>query len=911
MRIWSKFRFLFRKSKLDAEMAEEMRLHLEMQAERNRAAGLSDDEARFTAQREFGNVGVIQQQARERRGWVWLEQGLQDLRFAARGLRKSRVFSVVVILTLGLGIAANTAVFTVIDALLLRPLPIADPGRFIVLAAGGPVGTNQSFPYPLFDKEGSNKAFPYSFYEAFRDHAAALTEVVAAGGWTMLRPMVASGIGATETETITVEEVSGNYFPALGLPALLGRPLAVQDDLPGNAQPVAVVSREFWQRRFNSDPAIIGKTVRIDNVSLTIVGVMARGFRGVQVGVKTDLWFPIQLSPVIDGNMPWGQDALKPDSATWIHILGRLRTGVSVRQATAELDGLYQNKLAEMDPRRKTPANSPERVGLLEQNIEVISAGAGYGGIRPYYQKPAFALMILVGIMQLVACANVAGLLLARGAAREREFALRAALGAGRGRLLAQLLTESLLLAVISGLLGILLAEGATRVLTRYFGDLELWADGRVLFFALGTTFVTGIIFGLVPALRLSRRELSAALKNRGGAASQRMNLALVVTQIAFAFVLVAAAGLFIRTFQTLASLETGFQRQQRQLFDLNVAPEIKPEARTALYRRLATAIEALPGVQSASYYQGIDLLGDTAFVQDFAVAGYVPARDEILTAALVQVGPRFFETMGIPLLHGRDFGINDDLDMSHDVPALVISEWSARRLFGDSDPLGKRIKLAGQQEFEVVGVAKDVKYGQLREAPRFVFYLPARVSRNALRMSFVLKTAGNPEALVGGLRAAVQQVDARAEMSGFRTIDEKLRHAVLRERLTAHVAGFFGVLALVLSAMGLFGLMAYNVNRRSREIGIRMALGAPAEGILRLVLRQGFVRGLLGCALGLAGAILGTRFIAGLLYGVPSVDLLTFAGTAALLLVVAILACWLPARRAAKVDPVVALRAE
>ena len=910
--LFSRLRAVFSKPALDGDFNEELAQHLEAATEDNIRSGMAPEEAARRARIALGGVEQARELHRDARGLPWLEDLARDVRFALRALRKNPVFTVVVVLTLGLGIGASTAVFTVINALLLRPLPIDEPGQLVLLEATGSVGNNPytlPFPYPLFDRAGHNKTFPYPFFELFSDRARSLSDVVAVSGWRTERPMVAAGFGATESESVTAEEVSGNYFAALGVSAALGRTIKREDDQPANTEPVAVVSHEFWQHRFNSDPAVIGKTVRIDNVTVTIVGVMPRGFCGVQVGTRTDLWFPVQLSLLLDGNMPWGREALKTETTPWIHILGRLRPGVSPTQAATELDALFQTKLGELDPRRKTPTGSPERSGLLEQKLAVVPAGTGYAGARAAFLQPAEVLMILVGIMQLVVCANVAGLLLARGAAREREFALRSALGASRRRLIRQLLTESLLLAAVAGVLGLLLAGVTTRLLTGAVGDLELGTDRRVLLFSLTTTVISGVFFGAVPALRLSRREMAAGMKNPGAGRS-RWNGALVVTQIAFAFVLIAAAGLFVRTFRNLASVETGFQRQHRQLFDLHIAPECPPLQRAPHYRRLAEAMEVLPGVESVTYYQGLDLLGDTAYVLDFSVADYVPAGGEDLTASLVLVGPRFFETMGIPLSRGRDFGLRDALVMSNNLPAIVISEWSSHRLFGNADPIGKRIKLVGQ-DFDVVGVARDVKYGQLREAPRFVFYQPVAVSPNALRVTFAVKTTANPPALAGGLRSAVRQVDAGAQISGLRTIDETLTRALNGERRTAQLAGFFGALALLLSGMGLFGLMAYQVSHRTREIGIRMALGAPVGTILRLVVRYGLVLGLLGCAAGLAAAAACTRFIASLLYGVTGVDGPTFAGTAVLLLTVALVACLLPARRAAKVDPIIALRAE
>ncbi len=904
-----KLKSIFQRRRIEADMAEEMRLHLELQTEVNLKAGMPPDEARYAAQRQFGNVASIQEQARDQRGWVWLESVGRDIRFAVRSLWKTPGFSLVVILTLALGIGTNTAVFSVVDALLLRALPIKEPERLVVLAATGPVNTGRDFPYPLFDQEGHNLAFPFAFYEQFRDQSRSLTDVAAVSGWVLVRPMVATGYGSTETESVEVEEVSGNYFSTLGVATVFGRTFSMEDDQPGKAAPVTVISYDFWHQRFGADPAVIGKILHIDNVAVTIVGVMASGFNGAQVGTRAKLWLPIQLSSVIDGNIPWGREAVKSWTTPWLHVLGRLRPGVSRDQAAAELDLLFQAKLAQMDPRRNGPLTSKERQNLINEKIEVSPASTGYAGVRPNYEKPASVLMLLVVVMQFVVCANVAGLLLARGAARQREFALRAALGASRSRLVRQMLTESGLLALLAGLFGFLLAQGGTRLLASSVGGLELWADRRMLFFALLATVASGVFFGLVPALRLSRRELTDGIKEQSGLGRQRLNLALIVLQISFAFLLLTVAGLFVRTLHKLSTADTGYQRQHRLLFDLNVAPDYDGAQRRTLYQRLSAAIEALPGVDSASVYQGIGLLGDTAYALEFSVAGDVTHHSEPMVASIALVGPRFFETMGLPLLRGRDFDFRDGTAKSHGVPALIISEWSARKLFGESDPLGRRIKL--ESEYEIVGVSKDAKYEKLREESLFVFYCPMVERPNSFRVTFVVKTAGVPATLSTSLQNTARAIDAQAQLSGLRTIEEKMDSAVERERLAARLAVFFSLFALILSAMGLFGLLSYHVSRRTREIGIRMALGAPARGIVLLVIRQGVSLGLIGCTVGVFAAFATTHYVASLLYGVTNFDLPAFASATILLLLLAALACWLPARRAAKVDPVVALRAE
>jgi predicted permease len=931
-----RFASLFRRRRLEREMAEEMAAHLEMQAEANRARGMDADEARYAAQRQFGGVAQVQERCREQRGWLWLENLGRDLRLAARMLARSPGFAATAILTLACGIGATTAVFSGVDALLFRSLPLRAPGDLVVAAAtGAGVGTRE-FPYPLFDNSGTNLPFPYAFYTRLREGGAALEDVAAVTGWPMQRAVVAADFGGTEPVSAVVEEVSGNYFALLGVPLALGRGLTEEDDRPGDVAPVAVVSHDFWRLRLGADPAAVGKTVRLDGMPVTIVGVAARGFAGAQVGLRCDLWFPLRRGGVLDVNMPWGPQALQNERQPLVHILGRLRTGVPRRQAAAELDGAFQNKLAELDPRRQLAATSPEREKLLEQHLALLPAGSGYGGLRASLRTRLVVLMALVGVLQLAACLNVAGLLLARGAAREREFAVRAALGASRSRVLGQLLTECLLLAAVAGALGLALAVAAARFLQDGAPGLQLAIDARVVFFALGTTLCTAFAAGLVPAWRLSRRGLDGGMRAMRPARS-RLNAALVVAQIGFAFVLLAVAGLFGRTLRNVATADTGFEQPNRLLFDVGLSPEIEPPQRAQTYQRIAANLAGLAGVESATYYQGISLLGDTAFALDFDAPGVEAPPGPPRRASLVHVGPRFFETMGVPLLRGRDFGRRDEgamaagapaaaSDAVHEadyarrkpvvktggaVPALVIGEWGARQLFGDSDPIGRQVRLNGQWPFEIVGVAKDVKYGGMRDEPRFIFFMATSVTPNAMRVTFAVRTAGTPAALAAGLRTAVQQIDGRAQLSGFRTVADRLADATAQERFTARLAGFFGAFALALSGLGLFGLMSYTVSRRTREFGVRLALGAPLRGILQMVVRESLLLCVVGCGFGVLAALGLARTIAGMLYGVTAEDPLTYALAGGTLLAVAGLACVWPALRAARVDPVEALRAE
>ena len=455
------------------------------------------------------------------------------------------------------------------------------------------------------------------------------------------------------------------------------------------------------------------------------------------MGIKPSLWYPIQLSPLLDGNLPWSKWAIK-STLPWINILGRLRPGMSRKNAAAELDLIFQQKLAEMDPRRIGFTKGKKPQDLLEQKIVLEKAGTGYAGLRSVYRGPIYLLMATVGLMQLIACATVGGLLLARGAARRYEFVLRSALGASRSRLIGQLMAESLLLSVLSGIGGFIMAEAGIRFLASYVGGIDLWVDWRVLVFVMATTVLTGVGFGLAPAVRLSSPQLTDSLKDRRTGGGQRLIFSLVVFQIGFAFLLLSVAGLFARTLRNVTAIDTGFQRQRRQLFELSVPSSYQPDRRLSLNRRIEAAIGALPGVESVSSYQGLNVLGEIAIVEPFTVSGYIPSRDEELNAGIAVIGPGFFRTMGIPLLRGRDFGSKDEDTPSNEIPAIVISEWSSKKLFGSADPIGKRIKL--DKEFEIVGIVKDIKFSGLKEAPNFEFYLSQTQRTLSFRMTFVVR---------------------------------------------------------------------------------------------------------------------------------------------------------------------------
>jgi predicted permease len=831
---------------------------------------------------------------------------MNDLRFACRQLSKNRGFTTVAVLTLALAIGANTAIFTLLNALLLRPLPGAkDPQQFVLVTDRG----SASFGYPL--------------YEQFRDENHSFAGMFAADGIGKRRLALTEAVGA-EAEPVWAQAVSGNFFAVLGVSAVCGRMLTPDDDQPGNPQAVAVLSHGFWQRRFGLDPAVVGKRFTLDEVSFTVAGVAPRGFGGFEVGKSPDLWWPIQMYPQVVGRN--GGELLADKGSWWLRVMGRLKPDVPVAQARAELDVIFQRLLREQAVQYKLTGK--ERQQFLARGIELEAGGAGYTGLRKTFEKPLRILTAVTGLVLLVACANLAGLLLARGAARQREFSVRAALGASRGVLVRQLVTESLLLAAMGGVLGLLLAQWGVRLLATYIpghGEtvrLALTPDLRILGFTFAISALTGLLFGLIPAWRGTRLDLVAALKEPAGSVlhrepGQRWNQGLVVAQIALSCCLLIGAGLFVRTVQRLKALEVGFNREHLLAFSLDTGKGYDTARRANLYHEVLRRVEALPGVRTASY-SSIQSMSGSEWgwgPGKVALEGSDTSAEAGVDVRGTGVGPRYFETMGIPVLQGRAFGPQDatlygaGLTNQATRP-IILDQASARKLFGEENAVGKLLRPIGRNwpPLEVIGVVGNVIHKGLRKGVRISIY-GLEVQRPG--PFFFVRTIGSPATMLGGIRQIVRKLDPQVEVAGLRTMDELVEQQLLRERTLSELASFLSLLALVLACLGLYGILSYGVVRRTREIGVRMALGAQTRDVLALVIRQGMVLTLAGCALGLALAMGMTRLVSSLLYGVTATDPFTFAFTTGLLGMVALAACWIPARRASRVDPMVALRYE
>src|ERR1044071_6947042 len=677
---------------------------------------------------------------------------------------------------------------------------------------------------------------------------------------------------------------------------------------------------EFFQRAGGG--AIVGLSVRLQNLPVTIVGVMPPDFVGFEADVKPDVWWPLQLVSQLEarGQTPLGE------GVSWLVLFGRLRDGISRELAQADVSVFFRRQLE--DQVAKNP-NRPqaERERILGQTLELLPGAAGFVGARSEFRQPLIVLMAAVGVVLLIACTNVAGLLLARGVARQREFAVRAALGAGRGRIIRQLVTESVLLALMGGAAGLIFAWWGTAFLSHFLAQssapVPLTPDGRALVFTLGVSLATGAVFGFAPAWRSSRLDLLTAIKNQGnappGLARARLQPMLVSAQVALAVLLLAGAGLFVRALGNLRAVEFGFHRDNLVCLSLDSGRARRDSAeQELLLRRLLAELETMPGVRGVSI-GGAGLLTGNGISMDVAVEGYSPVPDEEMRVSAVLAGPRFFETLRAPLLRGREFAPADEpppapAGKPTHATVAIIGEGMARRFFGDADPVGKRFTVDGAEKvvLEIVGVAKDTRYSpNLRAQIPLEFYVPFFGSGIRMPPTFYLRTTQPAAALGDEIHRILARTEPQLKIRDLRSMDEVIDRLLLRERIIAQLVGFFSVVALLLACLGLYGILSFGVAQRTREIGVRMALGATLPSVIALVIGQGLRLVLLGGAVGVAAAFVATRFVAALLYGVTPSDPITFATVVGVLVAAGVLASGLPARRAAKVDPMEALRYE
>jgi predicted permease len=885
-----RLRGLFLKRRLEQELEDEIRSHLDLQIEDNLQRGMSPNEARYEALRKFGGVEQVKESYRDRRNLPAVDSTLQDLRYGLRILLKHRGFTAVAVLSLALGIGANTAIFSLIDAVLLKMLPVERPEQLYFIKNVGPRRPDGGAP-------------PYPCFERFRDQNHSFTGLAA-----FAQRDIRVNIDG-QREEVTGQFVSGNYFSLLGVSPLLGRALSPADDAtPEKGGPdgyVAVISHNFWARRFGRNPDVIGKVIHVGNDPVTIIGVTPPEFYGLIPGAEIDISLPTMFQ---------GARLLADKSSWWFNAVGRLRPGASVEQARAELDAIFQPFMDETSISAETRRDAFAR-------IDLAPASKGLDTLRRQFSRPLQALMVIVALVLLIACANVANLLLARAEGRRKEFAVRLALGASRLRLLRQMLTESLLLVSFGGLLGLLFAHWGGAFLTGFFGagqnrlSVNLALDHRVLLFTGAVALLTGLIFGLAPALRATRIDPNPALKDSSSASSRsrsRFGRSLVIAQAALCLLLLVGAGLFLQTLRNLKNVDAGFRREGVMTIRVNPGAAVYQGEKLAnLWKDILARVERLPGARSASLSSLYPLDGNDRGVR-VDVAGFTPSFERDKDIRLNQVSPGFFQTFGIGLLQGRAFTEGDN----ETAPKVaLLNETAARFYFGDRSPIGGQLSFkrgATVAQYQVVGVVRDSRYQSLREPDTRLVYLPMLQSLDQMgRLVLAVYGDGRTADLINATRNELLAAGPDILLTNITTLNEQVDQSLLRERLVASLALFFGLLALLLAAIGLYGVLSYEVARRTNEIGIRMALGASANRIVRSVMRETALWVTLGAGIGLGAALATTRWLESLLFGLKPHDPLTIGLAVLLLLMVAAIAGYLPARRASRTDPLVALRHE
>jgi macrolide transport system ATP-binding/permease protein len=908
-----KFPFHFkRRNERERELDEEIRAHLALAIRERIEQGEDPAEAEANAHREFGNVPLVKEVTRDMWGWRWVETFLQDVRYGLRQLRRNPGFTAVAILTLALGIGANTAIFSLIDAVLLNLLPVKDPQELVLLSRTDPHGS-----FEITNSGYSGLSFAYPFVEQLRSQRQVFSSVFGfvPMGWGKGDVNVSvDGRAGMATGTM----VTGGYFSGLGITPVLGRTIR-DSDVKENAPRVAVISYDYWTRRFGRAPSAAGKAITLNGVPFTIVGVAPPEFFGVQPDYKPDVWIPLVPEARLGA---WGMPPpyslnifTRPDW-WWVMVMGRIRPGVTTEQALAVARLTFLQSAAAATKEAFKPADAPQ--------LTLRPARRGLDTLRREFSEPLWTLMIVAGFVLLIACANIATLLLARGAARRREIGIRLALGAPRLRLARQFMTESLLLSGAGGALGLLIAGWGSRVLLLLMSrggqntPVEPHIDLTVLGFTAGVSLLTGILFGLAPAVHSTRRDAAPALKEVTSSLTApgsrlRLGSALVIAQVALALMLLAGAGLFVRTLMNLENVNLGFNRSDLLVFTIDPTKSGYEGQRVLhVLESVRERLQQVPGVQAATLTGSRPLTGWGSDAP-ISIEGYQVPPGRSHQIEFQTVGPDFCQTMQIRLLLGRCIA---ERDTAKSKKVAVVEQGMARYYFGDSNPIGRRFSFSDTLDpadaYEIIGVVENTRYRSLRAADSRTLYIPyTQTSWPVGAMNFEVRTAGDPGAFVPGVRDAVHEIDADLALADVKTQTQLMAEALWQQRLFAVLCSFFGALALLLSSIGLYGLMAYSVARRIHEIGVRMALGAQRSDILNMVLGQGAKLMTVGVAIGIMGALALTRFMSSQLYGVKPTDPLTFVVVSLILIVVALLACYIPTRRAAKVDPMVALRYE
>ena len=879
-----------RRRRADHDLEEELRVHLDMLTEDAERRGHSHDEARRLARLRVGGAAQAMEQLRDQRGWPWLDDLIRDGQFALRLMQRGPLFTSVAIVSLALGIGANTAIFSLVQTILLRPLPVHEPERLVEILSRSP-------------GEPRVNGFQWKVYEHFRDQNHVFTDLIA-----MSRARLQVSGQGFDAVPVSGEFVVGRHFDALGVQPAMGRLLTPDDDRAG-ADAVAVVSWPFWQSRFNGDPAAIGQRIVVNGTAVAVVGVTPREFFGVNVASRPAIWLATAAEPLIQRPSQLATANLA------VAILGRLAPGVSIEQARAEMKVLDRWRI---DLITKTAPN------LRDLTVDVESAATGLAMLRDQFARPLVVLSGIASLMLLIACANVAGLLLARGAARQREMALRLSLGAARWRLVRQLLTESTLLAAIGGALGVLLAYVGVQTVTAIVKSgrtivglvdpisVEAHLDARVLGFTVGLSLLSGLVFGLAPTWHAFRSVTAPSLRAGGSVGESRSRRlfarSLIVVQVAISLVLLSAASLFINHLVELRNVGVGFDRRSVLLINLDPArsgyelPQLFQP-----YQDLVARLQALPGVKSATL-SGVTPIHGAGTARFVRVDGFEEAPEARRRSLVNWVAPRYFETFGTPMVAGRDFSFDD----RGRTPVVIVNQALERHYFGGASAIGRQLSLEGiSRSFEIVGVVGDAKYLDLRTAaPRTVYLNPFQEARMfANRLS--IRTDGAPLALANEVQQTIADALTRETIAGVTTLSDQVDASIVPERLVAALSGVFGTLGAVLVGIGLYGLLAYSVARRTNEFGLRMALGATRTDITRMVLANAAGLVAIGLAVGIPIALGSRTLAASVLAGLRVEDAGSIAVAAAAIVTVALISSCVPACRASRVEPALALRRE
>jgi len=874
----------------DEELSAELESHVSLHVDDLMRQGLDRGEARRRALLRLGGLDATKEAYRDRRSLPIVEAFIHDVRYAFRLMRRNRGFTAVAAITLALGIGANTAIFSLVDAVLLKTLPVDDPSRLVVLDKITPRGTKQNISNPLFER--------------LRDQTQIFSGVFAALDGTYNYEIVGPAPARVRVQA-PLQLVSGEYFSVLGVSPLMGRMLTPDDNRVGDAASVAVMSHEFWQRRFDRDPNVIGQSLIVKGQTVTIVGVAPPGFFGESVGRAPSLWLPLAIQPRYDRSL------LSDPNVGWLRVMARLRPEVDEQQASAALTTVVTQILRE-------PGSDGKPVRWLGiDRIEVSAGGRGLADFRERFSRPLRILTGIVGLVLLIACANVSNLLLARAAGRQREIAVRLAIGAARRRLLTQLLTEGALLAALGGTLGILLAWWGSNGLLRLASSdtspipIDVTPNLRLLAFTVAVSLVTVVVFGLAPAVTASNVDVNGVLKRAtSGPVRARLSRGLVVTQVAMSLVLLSGAGLFLRTLHNLRTRDVGYPREmlmQGRIPGGGRSPAQIAERSQEIVARLAS----IPGVQAATLSSSGIGTG-TSTTCCIAVEGFTHVKGEDRDIGMIAIAPDYFRAIGLPIVRGRALLPSDRVAPGMPLKTAVVNEAFVRRYLGPGDPIGRRFGWGDPPKvtysIEIIGVVKDALYGDLRQASRPLLYTPfgsMPVSPNVL-----VRTSGAPQTLIETIRREVATIDPTLDFR-MRPLSVEVDRMLVREMLLSRLSGFFAVLAVVLAGIGVYGVMAYTIGRRTREIAICVALGAARRSILGGELRSALALVAIGIAAGVPAAIVGGRLVASQLFGVSTADPTTLTAVAALLALVAAVAAYLPARRAARVDPTLALRWE